>query len=174
MTSPGAMSLAGQHLVAVHRADAEAGEVVIAAGVHAGHFRGLAADQRAAGLPATLGDRFDDRGRDVAVELSGRIIIEEEERLGALDDEVVGAHRDEIDADAVMMPALDRQLELGADAVIGGDQQRIGIARRLEVEKAAEPAQRDVGAGPRGRFARAVRSLLTSAFPASIDTPASA
>ena len=30
------------------------------------------------------------------------IIIEEEERLGALDDEVVDAHRDEIDADAVV------------------------------------------------------------------------
>ena len=57
MMSPGAIALAGQHLVALDRADAEAGEVVVALGVHARHFGRLAADQRAAGLPAALGDR---------------------------------------------------------------------------------------------------------------------
>ncbi len=50
------------------------------------------------------------------------------------------------------MPAgFDRQLELGSDAVIGRDQQRIAIAGRLEVEEAAEAAERGVGARPRGR-----------------------
>ena len=57
------------------------------------------------------------------VELRAGEIIEEEERLGALDDQVVGAHRDQVDADAVMAAAVDGELELGADAVIGGDQQ---------------------------------------------------
>ena len=60
----------------------------------------------------------------------GRVIVEEEERLGALHDQVVGAHRDEVDADAVVLARLDRQLELGADAVVGGDQQRIVSIRR--------------------------------------------
>ena len=82
----------------------------------------------------------------------GREIIEEEERLGALDDQIVGAHRDEIDADAVMAAAVDGELELGADAVIGGDQQRIAIARRLEIEEAAEAAERRVRARPRRRL----------------------
>jgi hypothetical protein len=44
------------------------------------------------------------------------------------------------------------ELELGADAVIGRDQQRIAIARRLEVEEAAEPAQSRVRPRPRRRF----------------------
>ena len=61
----------------------------------------------------------------VAVELAGGEIVEEEQRLGALDDQVVGAHRDQVDADAVVPAELDRQLELGADAVVGGDQQRV-------------------------------------------------
>ena len=51
-----------------------------------------------------------------------------------------------------MPPELDRQLQLGADAVIGGDQQGIAIARRLQVEKAAESAQLGIGPGARGRF----------------------
>ena len=79
-------------------------------------------------------------------------IIEEEERLGALDDQIVGAHRDEVDADAVVAAAVDGELELGADAVIGGDQQGIAIAGRLEVEEAAEAAERGVRARPRGRL----------------------
>ena len=109
---------------------------------------------------------------DAAVELAGGEIIEEEERLGALDDEIVGAHRDQIDADAVVAVVIDRELELGADAVIGRDQQRIAIARRLEVEEAAEAAERR-------RRRRAARSpwpagaiALTSALPAAIETPA--
>ena len=42
---------------------------------------------------------------------------------------------------------LDGDLELGADAVGGRDQDRIAEARRLEVEEAAEAA--DLGVGPR-------------------------
>ena len=93
----------------------------------------------------------DDGFGDREVELGAGEIIEEEQGLGALDDEVVDAHRDEVDADAVVAAELDRQLELGADAVIGGDQQRIVIARRLQVEEAAEPAEFGIGAGARGR-----------------------
>ena len=85
------------------------------------------------------------------VELPGRVIIEEEQRLGALDDEVVGAHRDEVDADAVVTPGFDRELELGADAIVGGDEQRVGIAGCLEVEEAAESAEFGIRTGPRGR-----------------------
>ena len=48
-------------------------------------------------------------------------------------------------------PALDGDLDLGADAVIGGDQHRILEAQRLEVEQAAEAADFGVGAGARGR-----------------------
>ena len=169
----GCDSRAGQHLVALDRADAEAGEIIVAGRVHARHFGGFAADQRAAGLPAALGDRRDDRRGDVIVELPGGIIIEEEQRLGALNDEIVGAHRDQIDADAVMTSGLDRELELGADAVVRGDQQGIAIARRLEIEEAAKAAS---SASAPGRAVERASGPMafTSALPASIETPASA
>ena len=88
------------------------------------------------------------------------IIVEEEQRLGALDDEIVDAHRDQVDADPVMLAQFDRQLELGSDPVIGRDQQRIVIARRLQVEKAAESAQLGIGAGRARSIWPAARWLL--------------
>ena len=114
----------------------------------------------------------DDALGDVALELAGREIVEEEQRLGALHDQIVDAHRDEIDADPVVAIAVDRELELGADAVVGRDQQRIVEARRLEIEEAAEAAQLGIGAGARGSLSPAARSPCTSALPAAIETPA--
>ena len=119
--------------------------------VHAGHLGGLAADQRAAGLAAALGDALDDRGAGLGIELAAGEVVEEEQRLGALHDEVVDAHRDEIDADGVVQSGFDRDLELGADAVGAGDQHRILEAGALEVEQPAEAADFGVRAGARGR-----------------------
>ena len=53
--------LAGQHLGPLDRADAETGKVVVAFRIHARHLGGFAADQRAAGLPAAVRDRGDNR-----------------------------------------------------------------------------------------------------------------
>jgi len=47
---------------------------------------------------------------------------------------------------------LDRDLQLGADAVVGGDQHRIPVAAGLEVEETAEAAELGVGADARGRL----------------------
>ena len=109
-------------------ADREAGEIVLAGGIHAGHLRGLAADQRAARLLAARGDALDDLGGGRDVELAARVVVEEEERLGALREDVVDAHRDEIDADRVVAVELERELQLGADAVGAGDQHRLAVA----------------------------------------------
>ena len=87
--------------------------------------------------------------------LAGGEIVEEEQRLGALADEVVDAHGDEVDADGVVLAGVDGELELGADAVGGGDQHRVGVARRLEVEERAEAAEARDDAGARGRRGRA-------------------
>ena len=43
-------------------------------------------------------------------------------------------------------PVIDRELELGADAVVGRNQQRVGIARRLRIEEPAEAADLGVRA----------------------------
>ena len=95
-----------------------------------------------------LGDAGDNGFCNVLVQFPAAEIVEEKERLRALHDKVVGAHRDEVDADAGVPPRVDRQLELGADAVIGGDEQRIFVPGRLEVEKPAEPAEFRASARP--------------------------
>ena len=140
-----------QQRAALGGANRKAGEIVIAVLVEARHFRGLAADQRAAGFAAALGDAGNDRGGGLGVELAAGKVVQEEQRLGALHDEVVDRHRDQVDADAAMQAGLDRDLHLGADAVGGGDQNRILEARGLEVEQPAKAANLGVSAGTGGR-----------------------
>ncbi len=82
---------------------------------------------------------------DRRVELAAGKIVEEKQWLGALHDKIVDRHGDQIDADRVVAGGLDRDLDLGADAVGGGHQDRIGKAGGLEVEQAAKAA--DFGAG---------------------------
>ena len=144
--------LAGQLLATFDGADAEACEIVVAGGIHARHLRRLAADQRAAGEPAALGNTGDDALGHAVVELAGGEVVQEEQRLGALDDQVVDAHGDQILADAVMTVVIDGEFYLGADAVVGGDQQRIPVARGARVEEAAEAAELGIRAWPRCRF----------------------
>ena len=150
-TSPGVDIAARQQRAALGRADGKAGEIVVARRVKARHFRRLAADQRRAGLPAALGDAGDDGARHREIELAGGEIIEEEQRLGALHDQVVDAHGDEVDADGLVPPGLDGDLDLGADAVVGGDQHRVAKAGRLQVEQRAEAAEIGACARPRRR-----------------------
>ena len=125
-------------------------EVVIAVLVETGHFGGLAADQRAAGFAAALGDAGNDGGGGLRIELAAGKIIQKEQRLGALHHEIVDRHRHQIDADAAVQAGLDRDLDLGADAIGGRDQNRVLEARGLQIEQAAEPADFGVGAGARG------------------------
>src|SRR3546814_670891 len=61
------------------------------------------------------------------------------------------SHGHEVDADGVVAPGGDGDLQLGAHAVVGGDQQGIAVARRLEVEEAAEAAEPGVGPAAGGR-----------------------
>ena len=128
--SPGRDVGPWQQVVALGGADGEAGQIVVAVGIHAGHFRRLAADQRAAGAPAALGDAGDDAPPGVDVELAAGVVVEEEQRLGALDHDVVDAHRHQVDADRVGNAGLDRDLELGADAVGARHQDRIAGSPR--------------------------------------------
>ena len=92
------------------------------------------------------------------VQLAGGEIVQEEQRFGALHHQVVDAHRHQIDADRVVQPGLDGDLQLGADAVGGGHQHRIGEPRRLQVEQRAEAAEPAHHArplrGPRQRLDR--------------------
>ena len=90
---------------------------------------GLAADQaRSRRCSQPRGDALDHFGGHVDVEPLADVVIEEEQRLGALDQNVVDAHRHQVDADRVVLAEREGQLELGADAVGAGDQHRLAKA----------------------------------------------
>ena len=75
-----------------------------------------------------------------SVELSGGEVVEEEERRRALHGDVVDAVVDEVRADGVVDAEFEGDLELGADAVCGGDQDGLREFLEVEGEEAAEAA----------------------------------
>ena len=153
-----------------NRADDEAGDVVLAVGVEAGHLRGLAAEQRAAVLAARRRQPFDDLHGDVGIEPAGGEIVEEEQRLGALDEDVVDAVIDEIDADGVVDAGHERDAQLRADAVGARHQHRVGDGRAAKPEQAAEGP--DSESTPGVNVPRASeRMRRTTSLPASMSTP---
>ena len=110
--------------------------------IHARHFRRLAAHQRAARLPAAFGDPRNDFRRDARLQLSGREIVEEEERLRALRQHIVDAHGNEIDADRLVPAGREGEHQLGANTVRSRNEHGVLEARGLQVEQPAKPAQR--------------------------------
>ena len=57
---------------------AKPGEVEVVGAVHVGQLGRLAAEQRAAGLAAAVGDALDDVGDALGVEAADRDVVEEE------------------------------------------------------------------------------------------------
>ncbi len=150
--------LAGDDAVLFDHAHAEAREVVLAFGVHSGHLRGLAADERAAGRLAAQRDALDHVRRHRLVELAAGEIVEEEERLRALDEHVVDAHRDEIDADRVVPVQRECELELGAHAVGARYEHRMAVLLR-DLHERAEPADTGEHLGPHGALCERLDGL---------------
>jgi hypothetical protein len=137
-------------LLFFHDADGKAREVIFALAVERRHFSGLAADERAARLFAARGDALDDVRMLLRFEPARGEIIKEEERLGALDDDVVHAHGHEVDADRVVPVHEEGDLELGAHAVGARDEHR-GLVF-LEREEPSEPADVRHDLGPERGF----------------------
>lgn len=101
-------------------------------------FGGLAADQGAARQDTALGDALHD-GRDtLGVHLADADVVGHEERLCAADDQVVDDHADEVVTDGVVHTHLAGEVDLRADAVGGGGEERTLVTlERRGVEEAA-------------------------------------
>jgi hypothetical protein len=127
--------------LARHGTDDEARDVVLAVSVESGHFGGLAAEQRAAVLAARTRETLDDLHRDVGIQPAGREIVEEEQRLGALHEDVVDAVIDEIGADRVVDAAHEREAQLRADTVRARHEHGIVEAAIAKREQAAERSE---------------------------------
>src|ERR1700684_2008611 len=87
---------------ALDQADREAREIVFARLVDIGKLRRLAAHQTDTCKRASASDTFDDFDGDTALQLAGPNVIEEKKRLCTMTDNVVNAHRNAVDADAIV------------------------------------------------------------------------
>ena len=153
-------------------ADAEAGEVVVVAVIHAGHLGGLAADQRAPACTQPSAMPRDHAGGDVHLQLAGGVVVEEEQRLGALHDDVVGAHGDQVDADACRGG---RCRWRGAAWCRRRRCRRPAPARGSAAASSTSAPKPPMPASTSGRCVRRTSGLMrsTSSSPASMSTPAS-
>src|SRR5579862_3941247 len=161
---------ARQHVLASHRADSEAGKVIVVGRIDARHFRRLAADQSAAGLAARRRDALHHRRSDRRIEPAASEIIEEKQWFGALHHKVVDRHGDEIDADSVVAGGFDRDFDFGADAIGRGDQDWVGITGGLEIEQTAETADFCASPGTRRRTHQRLDQFHHAVAGIDIDT----
>ena len=107
-----------------YRADRKTSQIVFTIRIHGRHFSCFTTDQRAASLLATESHAFDHVRGCRHIEFAASEIIEEEQRLGTLHQNVVDAHRNQIDTNRVMLIQMKCQFQLGTNAVGTRDQHR--------------------------------------------------
>ena len=164
--------LAVEHLGFLDHADNGSAEVVFARLIEAGHLSGLAADERAVVLRARLGKAFDDVLEDARLQPAGANVIQEEERLGAEDGDVVDAMVDQVLADGVVAVQREGELELGADAIDAGNEDGLPVFANVQREEAAEPAHFAEHLRPMRRPEQAGQSGLDLVAQVDIDARA--
>ena len=137
-----------EQVFALGGADGKSGEIKIAVRVHARHFRRLAADQGGTRLAATFGNPGNNGACGFDIEFPRGIIIEEEQRLGALNHQIVHAHGDEVRADTGIVSGSDRKAEFCSDAVGRGDEYRIPEPGGFRIEDTTKAADSTIGTRP--------------------------
>jgi hypothetical protein len=68
-----------------------------------------------------------------------------------------------------VLAGLDGDHHFGADAVVAGDQNRVAVSGRFEIEQSAESAQRGVGTGARCRLGQRFNGLDQRVSGVNID-----
>src|SRR5581483_11891361 len=129
-----------------------------------------AADERAPVLAARARDAADDLLRDGGGQPAGGEVVEKEQRLGALDEDVVDAVVDEVGADRVVAPGHERHLQLRADAVGARYEHRILKVVAIEAEQPAERS--DLGQHAGGERRPRERLDAADGFVAGVDVDA--
>ena len=103
-------------------------------------FGRLAAEQRAPGLDATIGDSLDQLCDDLGHNLADGDVVLEEQRFGTADDEVVDHHRHEIAAEGVVLAHGLCHGDLCSHTVGGRRENRLAVAA-LELEQAGKASE---------------------------------
>ena len=163
-------ALAGQKIFALDGANDKAREIVFAGRIEAGHLRGFAADEGAAGFAAGEAHAFDELLDNLRIELAHREVVEEKERLRALDENVIDAVIHEVAADGGMNSHGHGDFEFCAYAVRAGDQHGLFPLFPVEREERAEAADAAEHAGSKGAAGVVADSLLRVVGDGDIDS----
>lgn len=105
-----------QHIVRLDDADAGGRDIVVIGLDQARMFCGLAAKQRTAGTHAPIGDTGDDRAESLRHDPTDGDVIQQEQRLGAANHQVIDHHRHQVQAHRVVLIHRLSDREFGADA----------------------------------------------------------
>ena len=150
--------VAGRYLVAIENgvfldhADTKTRQVIVTLAIHAGHLRGLSARQCRTSQDAAIGYALDDITGYLDIQMSGSIVIQEKQGLGAGDDDIVDTHGDQVDADGVVLADLQGQFQLGANPIGTRHQDRLAVAVQGNFEQGAKSTQATQYAGAQRAF----------------------
>ena len=136
MTSPARIDLPVMSFLRETAHDG-ADEIVLAHGIETRHLRGLAAEKRHLVLLARLAEAAHDLLELLGVDLRRAHVVHEEQRLGALNEDVVHAVVDDVLADGIVLAHHRGHLQLGAHAVGRGHENLV-----LAGGHAVKPAER--------------------------------
>lgn len=109
------------HASAFDHATAEAGQVVVAWGIHIRQDRRFSTQQGAVRVDAACRHAIDDLFQKRRIVLRHGHIVEKEQGLRATAESIVDAHRHQVDAHRVVDAHRHRHLELGSHAVGAAD-----------------------------------------------------
>jgi hypothetical protein len=141
---PGGDPVGAEEPVPRHHPEGEPGQVVGVRGHGVGVLGRLPAEQGAAGQPAALGHAAHDGRHPPGHDPADGQVVEHEQGLGPGHDHVVDHHGDQVDADGVVAVERLGDEQLGADAVAGRGQDRVGGEARpaaaAQGPQAGEPA----------------------------------
>ncbi len=157
---------------AVDHADDGADQIVIRTVIDAGHLRGFAADEGAAGLFAAADHPGDELLKAVRLQALGGHVIEEEKRLGPKNGDVVDAMVDQVLADGVVLVHEHGHLQFGADAIDAGDKHRVLHPGKFRAEESAETSDFTEHFRTVGRFDEGRNAGLDLVTKINIDTGA--
>ena len=145
----GSNPIGPQHVVGLDDADTGGRDVVRVGRHQPGVLGGLPAEQCTSGLHATLRDARAQCGDPLRHDATDGDVVLQQQRLGATHHDVVHHHRDEVDADGVVLVHRLSDRDLGPDAVGRGGQHRLAITA-LQGEQPGETAQPADHFGPAG------------------------
>ena len=101
-------------------------------------------------MQATLGDAFDNLSGGICIKLTSGEVIEKKKRLSTLDDQIIDAHGNEINADSVVNADRMRDFKFCADTIRRRNQNRVFKTGCFEIKETAKTTEITGDAGPVG------------------------